>query len=72
MSQAQAISYVEVYWLLAIVSVLMFFLSFLLGQERTHEESTVPLEPQSSAVHLSMIPPASLLSRHQDLWCSCT
>lgn len=32
MSQAQAISYVEVYWLLAIVSVLMFFLSFLLAK----------------------------------------
>jgi len=30
--QAQAISYVEVYWLLAIVSVLMFFLSFLLAK----------------------------------------
>jgi MFS transporter, DHA2 family, multidrug resistance protein len=32
LGQAQAISYVEVYWLLAIVSVLMFFLSFLLAQ----------------------------------------
>jgi MFS transporter, DHA2 family, multidrug resistance protein len=32
MSQAQAISYVEVYWLLAVVSVLMFFLSFLLAK----------------------------------------
>jgi MFS transporter, DHA2 family, multidrug resistance protein len=32
MSQAQSISYVEVYWLLAIVSVLMFFLSFLLAK----------------------------------------
>jgi len=31
LGQAQAISYVEVYWLLAIVSVLMFFLSFLLA-----------------------------------------
>jgi len=31
MSQAHAISYVEVYWLLAI-SVLMFFLSFLLAK----------------------------------------
>ena len=30
MGQAQAISYVEIYWLLAIISVLMFFLSFLL------------------------------------------
>jgi len=32
LGQAQAISYVEVYWLLAIVSVLMFFLSFLLAK----------------------------------------
>jgi MFS transporter, DHA2 family, multidrug resistance protein len=31
-TQAEAISYVEVYWLLAIVSVLMFFLSFLLAK----------------------------------------
>jgi DHA2 family multidrug resistance protein len=30
--QAQAISYVEVYWLLGMVSVLMFFLSFLLAK----------------------------------------
>lgn len=30
--QAQAISYVEVYWLLGVVSVLMFFLSFLLAK----------------------------------------
>jgi len=34
MRQAQAISYVEVYWLLAIVSVLMFFLSFLLAKNK--------------------------------------
>jgi MFS transporter, DHA2 family, multidrug resistance protein len=34
MGQAQAISYVEVYWLLAIVSVLMFFLSFLLAKNQ--------------------------------------
>jgi DHA2 family multidrug resistance protein len=32
LGQAQAISYVEVYWLLAIVSVSMFFLSFLLAK----------------------------------------
>jgi len=32
LEQAQAISYVEVYWLLAMVSVLMFFLSFLLAK----------------------------------------
>jgi len=30
--QAQAISYVEVYWLLGMVSVVMFFLSFLLAK----------------------------------------
>jgi DHA2 family multidrug resistance protein len=30
--QAQAISYVEIYWLLAVASVLMFFLSFLLAK----------------------------------------
>jgi hypothetical protein len=34
MGQAQAISYVEAYWLLAIVSVLMFFLSFLLAKNQ--------------------------------------
>jgi len=34
MRQAQTISYVEVYWLLAIVSVLMFFLSFLLAKNK--------------------------------------
>jgi DHA2 family multidrug resistance protein len=32
LGQAQAISYVEVYWLLAMLSVLMFFLSFLLAK----------------------------------------
>jgi MFS transporter, DHA2 family, multidrug resistance protein len=32
LAQAQAISYVEVYWLLAMLSVLMFFLSFLLAK----------------------------------------
>ena len=32
LGQAQAISYVEVYWLLTIISVLMFFLSFLLAK----------------------------------------
>ena len=31
-TQAQAISYVDVYWLLAAVSALMFFLSFLLAK----------------------------------------
>jgi MFS transporter, DHA2 family, multidrug resistance protein len=32
--QAQAISDVEVYWLLAMISVLMFFLSFLLARNQ--------------------------------------
>jgi DHA2 family multidrug resistance protein len=32
LGQAQAISYVEVYWLLAMVSVMMFFLSFFLAK----------------------------------------
>jgi hypothetical protein len=32
MTQAQAISYVDVYWLLAAVSALMFFLCFLLAK----------------------------------------
>jgi DHA2 family multidrug resistance protein len=31
-AQAQALSYVEVYWLLAVISALMFFLSFLLAK----------------------------------------
>jgi MFS transporter, DHA2 family, multidrug resistance protein len=34
LGQAQAISYVEVYWLLAMLSVLMFFLSFLLAKNQ--------------------------------------
>jgi hypothetical protein len=34
MRQAQAISYVDVYWLLAAVSGLMFFLSFLLARNQ--------------------------------------
>ena len=32
LGQAQAVSYVEVYWLLRQLSVLMFFLSFLLAK----------------------------------------
>jgi MFS transporter, DHA2 family, multidrug resistance protein len=34
LGQAQALSYVEVYWLLAMLSVLMFFLSFLLAKNQ--------------------------------------
>jgi DHA2 family multidrug resistance protein len=33
-SQAQALSYVDVYWLLSIISVLMFFLCFLLAKNK--------------------------------------
>jgi hypothetical protein len=44
MSQAQAISYVEVYWLLAIVSVLMFFLSFLLAKSEPRRSLPFPLD----------------------------
>jgi hypothetical protein len=43
MSQAQAISYVEVYWLLAIVSVLMFFLSFLQAKSEPRSSLRLPL-----------------------------
>ena len=43
MSQAQAISYVEVYWLLAIVSVLMFFLSFLQAKSEPRRSLRFPL-----------------------------
>lgn len=32
MAQAQALSYVDVYWLLAVTCVLMFFLSFVLAK----------------------------------------
>ena len=32
MSQAQALSYVDVYWLLAMISALMFLLCFLLAK----------------------------------------
>ena len=71
MSQAQAISYAEVYWLLAIVSVLKFFLSFLLAKSeprRSHGSPWTSLVCRSPLGDTA----ASLLSRHQDLWCSCT
>jgi len=41
--QAQAISYVEVYWLLAVASVLMFLLSFLLARNEPGAAGDVPV-----------------------------
>jgi MFS transporter, DHA2 family, multidrug resistance protein len=41
--QAQAISYVEVYWLLAVASVLMFLLSFLLAKNQPGAAGDVPV-----------------------------
>jgi MFS transporter, DHA2 family, multidrug resistance protein len=43
LAQAQAISYVEVYWLLATVSLLMFFLSFLLAKNEPGASGEVPM-----------------------------
>ena len=34
MAQAQALSYVDIYWLLAVTSALMFFLCFLLAKNQ--------------------------------------
>jgi len=41
--QAQALSYVEVYWLLAVVSALMFLLSFLLAKNEPGAAGDVPV-----------------------------
>ena len=41
MSQAQALSYVDVYWLLAMVSVLMFLLCFFLARNEPRKGSQV-------------------------------
>jgi hypothetical protein len=41
--QAQAISYVEVYWLLAVASALMFLLSFLLAKNEPGAAGDVPV-----------------------------
>ena len=43
MAQAQALSYVEVYWLLAVVSAVMFFLSFLLAKNEPGTGGDVPM-----------------------------
>jgi DHA2 family multidrug resistance protein len=42
-AQAQALSYVEVYWLLAVISALMFFLSFLLAKNEPGAGGEVPM-----------------------------
>src|SRR4029077_13704516 len=41
--QAKAISYVEVYWLLTMASVLMFLLSFLLAKNEPGATGEVPV-----------------------------
>jgi uncharacterized membrane protein len=43
LSQAQALSYVDVYWLLAVVSVLMFLLCFFLAKNEPGEGGDVPV-----------------------------
>ena len=43
MAQAQALSYVEVYWLLTVVSALMFLLSFLLAKNQPEAGGEVPM-----------------------------
>ena len=43
MAQAQALSYVDVYWLLAVVSALMFLLSFLLAKNEPGAGGEVPM-----------------------------
>jgi hypothetical protein len=41
MAQAQALSYVEIYWLLASTSALMFFLCFLLAKNQPGKSGNV-------------------------------
>jgi DHA2 family multidrug resistance protein len=43
MSQAQALSYVDVYWLLAAVSALMFLLCFFLAKNEPGKGGEVPV-----------------------------
>ena len=40
-TQAQALSYVEVYWLLAVISVVMFFLCFFLARNKPGGSSEI-------------------------------
>jgi hypothetical protein len=42
--QAQALSYVDVYWLLAATCTLMFLLSFLLAKNEPGTGANVPME----------------------------
>jgi DHA2 family multidrug resistance protein len=44
LTQAQTLSYVEVYWLLAVTSALMFLLSFLLAKNEPGAGGTVPMD----------------------------
>ena len=43
-AQAQALSYVDVYWLLAATCALMFLLSFLLARNEPGKGASVPME----------------------------
>jgi len=44
LAQAQALSYVDVYWLLAATCALMFLLSFLLAKNEPGKGANVPME----------------------------
>jgi DHA2 family multidrug resistance protein len=44
LTQAQTLSYVDVYWLLAATSALMFSLSFLLAKNEPGAGGTVPMD----------------------------
>jgi DHA2 family multidrug resistance protein len=44
LTQAQTLSYVEIYWLLAVISALMFLLSFLLAKNEPGTGAKVPIE----------------------------
>jgi hypothetical protein len=44
MAQAQALSYVDVYWLLAATCALMFLLSFLLAKNEPGAGGKVPMD----------------------------
>jgi hypothetical protein len=43
-AQAQAMSYVDVYWLLAVTCALMFLLSFLLAKNEPGAGGKVPMD----------------------------
>ena len=44
LGQAQALSYVDVYWLLATTGALMFLLSFLLAKNEPGAGGKVPMD----------------------------